>query len=296
MFFRPCLLAMVATVLTGLAATQTMPSPAPNNPSVATGTPAAPKKPAAPDPLLDPPPLPEGAVSLLGGTLVRLDPVLNRIVMTPFLGKRREIAFDVRTQFLQDGKKISTRDLKPGTRIYADTIWDGSRIFAKSVRVFTGEVHKDQQHGQIVSFDPSSGTLRVRDELFPEPMELKVTSSTVIRKDQSAATAADLRPGALVSVNFQPGNKGLAHEINVLATPGASFTFEGPLTHLDLLSHVLAISNRTDSIIYDIHFDPARIPITADLQEGAEVNVNATFDGNKYLANTVTIRSSRQSQ
>ncbi len=280
-------------VSSGLA--QTMPGPPPATPAPVSNT-AHPSHSQQPDPLLDLPPLPEKTVSLLGGTLLQLDPIRDRIIMRPFLGKKREIAFDVRTQFLQDGKKISTHDLRPGTRIYADTIWDGSRVFAKSVRVFTGSEHQDQQHGQIISFNPGNGLLRVRDELFPEPMELKVTSSTVIRKNQGPATTADLRPGALVSVNFQPGDKGLVHDINVLATPGSAFVFEGPVTHLDLLSHVLAISNRTDSVIYDIHFDPARLRITPDLQEGAEVNVKATFDGNQYVANNVTVLTARRDQ
>jgi hypothetical protein len=247
------------------------------------------------DSLLDLPPLPQGKVALQGGTLIRVDPVRNRLVMAPFQGKRAEIAFDVRTEFTRDGKKIALRDLKPGSHIYADTIWDGQHVFAKSVRIFTG-TYQDQEHGQIIAFDPGNGSLRVRDELFPDPVELKLSSSTVIRKDQSVGSAADLRPGALVAIKFQPGSHGQVYQVDVLATPGSAFVFSGPVTHIDLLSRVLGVSNRSDSVIYDIHFDPARVRITPQLQEGAEVDVNATFDGTQYLANTIAIRSARESR
>ena len=247
------------------------------------------------DPLLDLPPLPKGKVSLEGGTLVQVDPVRDRIIMTPFQGKRQEIAFDVRTQFTRDGQTIAVRDLQPGTPIYADTIWDGRHIFAKSIRIFTS-THSDQEHGQILAFDSSNGVLQVRDELFPQAVDLKVSNNTVIRKNQSPGSTADLRPGSLVAIKFQPGSHGQAYQIDVLAVPGSAFVFSGPITHIDLLAHVIGISNRSDSVIYDIHFDPNRVKITPDLQEGADVDINATFEGSHYTANDITIRSARSSQ
>ena len=248
------------------------------------------------DPLLDLPALPKGKISLQGGTLVQVDPVRDRVIMRPFgQRKKEEFAFDVRTQFTRDGKAIAVRDLRPGSQIYADTIWDGEKVFAKSVRIFTGS-HQDQEHGQILAFDPGNGSLRVRDELFPNPVDLKVSKDTVIRKDQSPGTTADLRPGALVAIKFQPGSRGQVYQVDVLATPGAQFVFSGPITHINLLTHVIGISNRSDSVIYDIQFDPERVKITPQLQEGADVDVNATFDGARYFANTIAIRSARNSQ
>lgn len=248
------------------------------------------------DPLLDLPALPKRRVSLQGGTLVQVDPVRNRVIMRPFgQRKKEEFAFDVRTQFTKDGKTIAVRDLRPGNQIYADTIWDGERVFAKSVRIFTGS-HQDQEHGQILAFDPGNGSLRVRDELFPDPVDLKVGKDTVIRKNQSPGTTADLRPGALVAIKFQPGSRGQVYQVDVLATPGAQFAFSGPVTHINLLTHMIGISNRSDSVIYDIHFDPQRVKITPELQEGADVDIDATFDGTRYFANTIAIRSARTSQ
>jgi hypothetical protein len=243
------------------------------------------------DPLLDLPPLPKGKISLQGGTLVQVDPVRDRLIMKPFgERKKEEIAFDVRTQFVRDGKNIAVRELRPGSPIYADTIWDGQHVFAKSVRMFSG-TYQDQEHGQIIAFDQPNGSLRVRDELFSAPVELKVSSNTVIRKNQAPATVADLLPGALVAIKFQPGSHGQVYQVDVLATPGSAFEFSGPVTHIDLLTHVIGISNRSDSVIYDIHFDPSRVRVTPQLQEGAEVDVNATFDGTRYFANTIDIRS-----
>ena len=248
------------------------------------------------DPLLDLPTLPKGRVALQGGTLVQVDPVRDRLVMRPFgERKKQEVAFDVRTQFTRDGKNIAVRDLRPGNQIYADTIWDGQKVFAKSVRIFTAS-HQDQEHGQILAFDSGSGSLRVRDELFPDPVDLKVGKDTVIRKDQLPGTVADLRPGSLVAIKFQPGTRGQVYQVDVLATPGSQFVFSGTVTHIDLLSHVIGISNRSDSVIYDVHFDPERVKITQDLQEGSEVDVNATFDGTRYFANTLAMRSARNSQ
>ncbi len=247
------------------------------------------------DALLDLPALPKGKVALQGGTLVQVDPVRDRLIMRPFgERKKQEFAFDVRTQFTRDGKTIAVRDLRPGSQIYADTIWDGEKVFAKSVRIFTGS-HQDQEHGQILAFDPGNGSMRVRDELFPEPVDLKISKDTVIRTNQSPGTTADLRPGALVAIKFQPGSRGQVYQVDVLATPGAQFAFSGPITHIDLLSHMIGISNRSDSVIYDIHFDPQRVKITPELQEGADVDVNATFDGTRYFANTIAIRNARNS-
>jgi hypothetical protein len=246
------------------------------------------------DPLLDLPPLPKAKVALQGGTLVQVDPVRDRLIMRPFgERKRQEIAFDVRTQFVRDGKNIAVRDLRPGNQIYADTIWDGQHVFAKSVRMFSG-TYQDQEHGQIIAFDQANGSLRVRDELFPDPVDLKVSSNTVIRKNQTVTTVADLCPGALVAIKFQPGSRGQVYQVDVLATPGSAFVFSGPVTHIDLLTHVIGISNRSDSIIYDVQFDPARVRITPQLQEGAEVDVNATFDGTRYFADTIEIRGPRE--
>ena len=79
-------------------------------------------KSAATDTSLDLPPLPRSEVSLIGGTVVRTDPIRDRIVVRAFGGKDLTLDFDVRTQILQGMNVLSVRDIRPGTRIYADTI------------------------------------------------------------------------------------------------------------------------------------------------------------------------------
>ncbi len=244
-----------------------------------------------PDALLDLPPLPEEKLSLIGGKVVRVDRVLERMEVQPFGEKKKtEFAFDIRTQVTRDGAKIPVKDIKPGDRVYADTQPDSqNRVFAKNIRVVTKQAAADTGHGQIVSYDASSGKLVIRDELVPQPVTLQLTRDTVIRKDQSAGSTADLQPGSLVSVSFIPGGNTVASQVTVLAVPGASFVFAGPVTHLDLSSHLLAVANQTDGKTYDIQFDPGKTGVKRDLREGSNVSVNATFDGHNYVANQVSV-------
>src|SRR5438045_9252156 len=75
------------------------------------------------DPLLDLPPLPHNEVTLIGGTVVRLDEIMNRMVVQPFGGKQKlNMAFDTRTHFYQRGKPISERETIQGKRASMHTI------------------------------------------------------------------------------------------------------------------------------------------------------------------------------
>jgi len=101
-------------------------------------TPRTDSKSAATDSSLDLPPLPRSEVSLIGGAVMRMDPIRDRIVVRVFGGRDLTLDFDVRTQILQGATSVSARDIRPGTRIYADTIAKEGRIFAKSIRIGTG--------------------------------------------------------------------------------------------------------------------------------------------------------------
>src|SRR5215470_3474686 len=63
------------------------------------------------DPLLDLPPLPKTGVSLIGGTIARLDPIRDELVLHAFGGRDVKIQFDVRTQILRAEEPISVREL-----------------------------------------------------------------------------------------------------------------------------------------------------------------------------------------
>lgn len=248
------------------------------------------------DPLLDLPPVPRQKLSLIGGRVIKIDRILDELQIQPFGGKKTHLAFDVRTQVFRDGAKASAKDIRPGDRIYADTQLDASRrVFARSIRVVTQAADAVTGTGQVVSYDPGDGTMTLQDELIPRPVKLHVTPQTVIRKNQSAGSVADLQPGSLVAVNFAPGSRIEAREITVLAVPGATFTFSGPITHLDLSTHLLAVANKSDNKTYDIEFDPARVGESArNIKEGSEVTVDATFNGKTYVAGIITIHPEAQ--
>src|SRR5437879_7945481 len=87
----------------------------------AQGTQVEPSKRASDDETSDFPPLPKGTVSLIGGTVMKLDPIRDRIVLRAFGGRDVNLSFDVRTKVLRQETAVSTREIRPGTRIYADT-------------------------------------------------------------------------------------------------------------------------------------------------------------------------------
>ena len=66
---------------------------------------------------LDLPPLPQTQVSLIGGIVVRLDPVRDRMTLRVFGGRDLTINFDVRTCVTQGETLTSMRDVKPGMRV-----------------------------------------------------------------------------------------------------------------------------------------------------------------------------------
>ena len=243
------------------------------------------------DSLLDLPPLPKDSqLALIGGKVVSVDRIMDRIEIQPFGGKKTELAFDVRTQAYRDGVKIPLKEIHPGDRVYADTLLDKDRrVFAKSIRVITKLRDTDRGHGQVMTYDAANGKLTMRDELVSRPLTLHVTRDTTIRKDQETGSVADLKPGALIAVVFTPGGAGAVQEISVLAVPGSSFIFAGPVTHLDLSTHLLVVANKTDGKSYELDYDPARLASARDIREGTDVTVNATFDGKRYVAQNVSL-------
>ena len=242
------------------------------------------------DPLFDLPAVPKDArISLIGGKLVKVDQIMDRIAIQPFGGNKTEVAFDVRTQVYRDGASITINDLRPGDRVYADTLLDNGRVFAKTIRVVTKAREAERAHGQVVSYDARDGKLIMRDELLPQPVTLQLTNATVMNKGEGSGSIADLVPGTLISVTFIPGGQGLVQQLSVLAVPGTSFTFSGPLTRLNLASHMLVVANKTDGKSYEIEYDPARLGVTKDLREGSDVSVSATFDGQRYIAQSLSV-------
>src|SRR5438094_8779636 len=88
------------------------------------------------DPLLDLPPLRSDKISLIGGTVTRLDRVQDQLILQPFGDKKQmRLAFDVRTRFYRDGQRTSGHQINQGQRVYANTLLNGKRPVANSMRI-----------------------------------------------------------------------------------------------------------------------------------------------------------------
>jgi hypothetical protein len=239
------------------------------------------------DPLLDLPPLPHNRVTLMGGTVVSLDEIMNHMVIQPFGGKQKmKVAFDTRTHFYRDGKPIAEREIKQGQRIYVDTQLNGSKVFAKTIWIQTSAENGVGQ-GQIVDFDSRRQILTVRDELSSQPLKMRLTSATVLRKGERQASVGDLAEGALVRLSFGP--EGELQQVTVLATPGTAFVFAGRVTYIDMSRKLIAIDNRSDQKKYDVFVDAVPANVLRQVREGDDVTVSAVFDGNQYAARSLTV-------
>jgi len=242
------------------------------------------------DPLFGVPPLPKGKVSLVGGTVQKIDRIRNRLTVKPYgHSKKLTLGFDERTHIYRDGAETTERGIERGDRVYVDSMLDGTRLFARNIRVVTSTEHADAR-GQILAYDSRVGLMTLRDELSQAPVSFRVTQKTVIKGAADSSAPMDLFPGSLVAVKFspQPGEHDMAREVSVLAVPGTTFTFAGPVRNLDLRDGTLALENRTDNKTYELHFEPG--VVGPNVRIGSEVTVSAVFTGKDYRAKSVASR------
>jgi hypothetical protein len=246
------------------------------------------------DPLFGLPPLPKGKVSLIGGTVQKVDRLRNRVKLKTFGddGKSMTVAFDERSHIYRDGVETTERGIRQGDRVYVDTMLDTGKLFARNIRVVTNLKPTDAQ-GQIVSYNPGSGLMTVRDDLSATPVTFRLTKDTVV-KSGGGQGAMELVPGSLVSVRFSAdkSKRDLAREISILAVPGSMFTFVGKVRHLDLRSGMLAVENTSDNKTYELHFEPG--VVRSDVTVGTDVTVSAMFSGREYKARRVAVNTARE--
>jgi hypothetical protein len=238
------------------------------------------------------PPLPGGKVTLLGGTIQKVDHIRDRLVLEVFGGGRTAVLFDERTRVFRDGKGATLDDLKTGERTYVDTTLDGTQIFARNIRI-AGKLPTGQSSGQIVDFRPGSGELILRDTISPEPVKMRLAGNAVISQGHRTATPGELKPGTLVTLEFTPGNgeAPVVRRISILALPGAAFIFSGRIEHLDLRRGLLVVVDPRDNKSYEVYFDPTARHLARDLRQGADVTVQATFDGRRYQSLEIAVNS-----
>lgn len=277
--------------------TAEVPRPNPPNPTDASIQPAE----ESAEPTLDPasllpdlPALRPAKASLIGGTINKLDRVRDQVTVQVFGGGKMQIAFDTRTHIYNNGAPGSTSDLKKGDRIYVDTVLDGGTIFAKTIRL-KNTTSAGESQGVVVGYRADKGELELRDLLSPRPLKIRLTSQTKVVDGDRAASASRLSPGTLVAVKFAAQKEGdVASEVSILAVPGASFTFVGTVTAVDLRLGILVLNSSVDHKTYEVSLAPSLIPADDSLQPGADVTVLSRFDGNRYVARTVTVNSQNQ--
>ncbi|MGB0040592.1 MAG: hypothetical protein WA618_16890 [Terriglobales bacterium] len=249
----------------------------------------------------DLPPQPKGKTTLMGGEIRTVDHVRDRIILDIFGGGHLTVLFDDRTHVFSADRPGSLDDLKDGERAYVDTTLDGKDIFARNIRVLP--VASGQGNGQIVDYDASRRELILRDTLSPRPVKMHLMAgATIVRGDQSA-TPDDLQPGTLVTVAFVPAsdrqgknrptsNQPMVSEVSILALPGATFYFSGQVTFLDLHRGLVVIVDPRDNKSYEVYVDANDRELARKIQEGADVMVEARFNGTHYEARSVTVNSS----
>lgn len=247
------------------------------------------------DPLLDPPPLPHKSVTLIGGTVANLDPVMNELTIRPFGEKKKmRIAFDTRTQIYTDTQPAAESALQRGQRVYVDTMLNGTTVFAKSIQI-DARGGAGSGRGQILSYDSASQILTVRDELSDQPSRFYLRPTTLVRSEGQTRTTADLVPGSLVSLTFgaQP-NQDVVREVSLLAKPGSTFSFFGPITYVDLSRKLVALNNRNNDKNYEIHLAAIPRSMLRNLREGTVVGIAAVFDGSQYVARDISFAEIKQ--
>jgi hypothetical protein len=232
--------------------------------------------------------MPGGKISLVRGVVKRLDPIHDQLLIHVFGGRDMRIAFDARTQLLTETTRTPLTSIPVGSVVSVDTVIDHGKLFARSVR--TGTSHAVELNGQVVRYDAAKSQLTLRDPASPESVSLRITPSTQVVNRGKPASAQDLSPGMLVRVQFSATQKA-ANQVEILAERGNSFVFEGRVVALDLRSRVLALSNDSDQSVRELalgSLDDASVHL---LREGANVSIQAEFDGDRYSVRAVTVMS-----
>ena len=248
------------------------------------------------DPYLEPPPLPKGKATLIGGIATTVDHVRNHITVEPFGGgKKVKVFVDERSHIYRNGVETTVLGVHKGDRVYIDTMLDpaNNKIFAKNLRVIT-DTGLAEVRGQVVATNPGKGTVTVRDQLSAKPVTFSLSSGTSYNSTKGQANASDVQPGSLIDVQFSPrrGDRDMARVITVVAKPGDNYVFAGVVSHLDLRTDSMFIDNKSDDQSYELHFTPAAVADMEQLKVGSQVTARAIFDGKQYQANNITIDNS----
>jgi hypothetical protein len=227
-----------------------------------------------------------GKTTLVRGVVKRVDPVHDQLLIHVFGGGVLRVAFDTRTELVHDNARTQLNNIPSGSVVSVDTVMDHGKLFARTVRLAAPSV--GELSCQVVHYDAAKSQLMVRDAASSENIALRVTSNTtVINRGQPSSPQA-LSPGMLVRVKFAQST---ASNVEILAERGSTFSFTGRVVAVDLRTRVVALSNASDQSIRELAIstlDPTSMRL---LREGADVSIQADFDGDRYNARSVTLLS-----
>jgi hypothetical protein len=279
-------LVLALTVLAGCIQAQT----APATPTATPVTPAATANDGGPQRSVaiadtSSEPVPGRKVGLVRGVVKRLDPIRDQLLIHAFGGGDLRIAFDGRTQLFSENTRTRLTSIPVGSVVSVDTVIDGGKLFARAVRTGSSD-DAAELSGQVVGYNAAKSRLTLRDPISPEGVSLRITSSTTVVSQGQPASPQALSPGMLVRVWFSP-TQSAANKVEILAERGNSFTFEGRIIAVDLRSHVLSLSNDTDQSVRQLDIGSLDANTLGLLREGADVNIQAEFDGERYNVSTV---------
>ncbi len=233
-----------------------------------------------------------GKVGLVRGVVKRLDPIHDQLVIHSFGGGDLKVNFDPRTQLFPEKKPMLLTSMPAGSVVSVDTVMENGKLFARSVRTNPSGSIAVELSGQVVHYNASKSELTLRDPLTPDSVSLRVTPNTVVVKGGQQSSVQALSDGMLVRVFFSP-TEHVANNVEILAQPGSAFTFEGRIISVDLRSRTVALSNDTDQSIRELSFDSLDSNIARMLREGARVNIEAEFDGDRYNIRKVTVAQAK---
>jgi len=232
-----------------------------------------------------------GKVGLVRGVLRRIDPIHDQLLIRAFGGGDIRIAFDPRTRIIAENAPVRLTSLGPGSVVSVDTVIESGKLFARSVR--TGPSNAAELNGQVVRYDAAQSRLILSDPISPEGISVRIgPSTTVINQGQPASLQA-LSAGALVRVWFS-ASQNTANKIEVFAERGNSFTFQGRIVAVDLRSGIVSLVNDSDQSVRELAIGSLGASSVSLLREGANVSMQAVFDGNRYSVRSVAVVATHQ--
>lgn len=245
------------------------------------------------------PPMPSGRSTVIGGLIGAVDPVQDILTLNVYGGGRHpmKIYFDQRTQFYRNGVKTPLDTMRAEERASVETVLDGQTVYALSVHMLS-QTPQGSCQGQVLGYDAGTGVLTVRNSLSGTPISLHVENNTTIARSGQATFMSrgeglsDLKAGSLVAIQFEPDNRGggIADKVSILAVPGANFAFAGKVTYLDMRTAEIALLDPNNQNSYTIYFNPSLFPQARNVHEGSNVRVTASFDGQHYVASSMTVQ------